>query len=398
MNANIVDLSNEKAERLEDTKSRFGNIWRKHGYRSLGLAGGMIAFVIVVLTIAYFLGGFNYLKPGYKTNNPMVYLGGFVVIGLAVWFLFLTISKLLYALNVLLGPVPRSGRSPDETIRQFLEAQLSELIILTGKIGTVPWLQAYVCLLDQAKDKEGQYDECIVHWKAKTKEIYGLLKKHYSPKEISKLSYNIATPEGLSFKEVAISDGITTYEISIRIQAWEGVDNPGISSSKDIGFAHLILRAPNKTPKNWYDWGMAKQLVSDELWQIIEPLLPPEPEKPKGGRPRLSNRAALAGILFVLQTGIPWEMLPAEMGCGSGMTCWRRLRDWQAAGVWDRLHQKLLETLAGAEQLDWSRASLDAGMVPAPGGAKRPVRTRRIAENRARSAILWSKDEESRSS
>jgi transposase len=143
---------------------------------------------------------------------------------------------------------------------------------------------------------------------------------------------------------------------------------------------------------------MAKPIVSDELWQNIEPLLPPEPEKPKGGRPRLSNRAALAGILFVLQTGIPWEMLPAEMGCGSGMTCWRRLRDWQEAGVWDRLHQKLLEKLAGAEQLDWSRASLDAGMVPAPGGAKRPARTQRIAANRARSAILWSKDEESHSS
>jgi transposase len=142
---------------------------------------------------------------------------------------------------------------------------------------------------------------------------------------------------------------------------------------------------------------MAKQLVSDELWQNIEPLLPPEPEKPKGGRPRISNRAALAGILFVLHTGIPWEMLPHEMGCGSGMTCWRRLRDWQEAGVWDRLHQKLLETLAGAEQLDWSRASLDAGMVPAPGGAKRPVRTQRTAANRARSVILWSKDEESRS-
>ena len=139
---------------------------------------------------------------------------------------------------------------------------------------------------------------------------------------------------------------------------------------------------------------MAKQLVSDELWQNVEPLLPPEPEKPKGGRPRISNRAALSGILFVLKTGIPWEMLPLEMGCGSGMTCWRRLRDWQEAGVWVRLHLALLEKLAGAEQLDWSRASLDAGMVPAPGGAKRPARTQRIAENRARSAILWSKDEE----
>jgi len=78
---------------------------------------------------------------------------------------------------------------------------------------------------------------------------------------------------------------------------------------------------------------MARQSVSDELWQIVEPLLPLEPEKPKGGRPRISNRAALAGILFVLQTGIPWEMLPQEMGCGSGMTCWRRLRDGQGAGV-----------------------------------------------------------------
>ena len=91
---------------------------------------------------------------------------------------------------------------------------------------------------------------------------------------------------------------------------------------------------------------MAKALVSDELWEMIEPLLPPEPPKPKGGRPRIPNRKALTGVLFVLKTGIPWEDLPQEMGCGSGMTCWRRLRDWQQAGVWDSLHQKLLEAVA----------------------------------------------------
>ena len=113
---------------------------------------------------------------------------------------------------------------------------------------------------------------------------------------------------------------------------------------------------------------MAKQLVSEGLWQAKEPLLPVEDEKLKGGRPRISNRATLAGILFVLKTGIPWEMLSQEMGCGSGMTCWRRLRDWQQAGVWDRLHRVLLEHLSEAEQLDWTRASLDAGSVPAPGG------------------------------
>ena len=142
---------------------------------------------------------------------------------------------------------------------------------------------------------------------------------------------------------------------------------------------------------------MAKPLVSDELWEVIVPLLPAEPRRPKGGRPRLNNRAVLAGILFVLKTGIPWEMLPQELGCGSGMTCWRRLRDWQEAGVWEQLHRVLLERLSTVEQIDWSRACIDAGSVPAPGGAKKPGRTQRIAANRARSAILWSTDEEFRS-
>ncbi len=78
---------------------------------------------------------------------------------------------------------------------------------------------------------------------------------------------------------------------------------------------------------------MAKPLLSDELWQVIEPLLPAETLKPKGGQPPVSNRAALTGMLSVLKRGILWEMLPQEMGCGSGLICWRRLRDWQAAGV-----------------------------------------------------------------
>ena len=80
---------------------------------------------------------------------------------------------------------------------------------------------------------------------------------------------------------------------------------------------------------------MSKPLVSDELWAVVAPLLPLEPPKPKGGRPRVSDRAALSGIIFVLKSGIPWEMLPPELGCGSGVTCWRRLRDWQEAGVWE---------------------------------------------------------------
>src|SRR5919112_2474111 len=127
---------------------------------------------------------------------------------------------------------------------------------------------------------------------------------------------------------------------------------------------------------------MTKPLVSDALWSFIEPLLPVEPPKPKGGRPRVAARAALTGILFVLRSGIPWEMLPQEMGCGSGVTCWRRLRDWQAAGVWERLHRELLDRLGEADQIDWSRASLDSASIPAKGGATASGPPRRIAANR----------------
>jgi transposase len=142
---------------------------------------------------------------------------------------------------------------------------------------------------------------------------------------------------------------------------------------------------------------MSKPLVSDGLWELIAPLLPPERPKPKGGRPRVPDRAALTGILFVLQSGIPWELLPQEMGCGSGVTCWRRLRDWHQAGVWARLHQVLLDRLGMADQIDWSRASLDSRLVPAKGGAKLPARIRRIVARRARSSICWSTGAGSRS-
>jgi transposase len=131
---------------------------------------------------------------------------------------------------------------------------------------------------------------------------------------------------------------------------------------------------------------MAKPLVSDELWALVAPLLPPAPPKPKGGRPRVPDRACLTGIIFVLTSGIPWEMLPQEMGCGSGMTCWRRLRDWHAHGVWEALHRVLLDRRGEAGQIDWSRASLDSASVPAKRGAMRSVPTPPIGANRAPNA------------
>ena len=101
---------------------------------------------------------------------------------------------------------------------------------------------------------------------------------------------------------------------------------------------------------------MGKSLLPDGLWERIKPLLPPEKPRPKGGRPRVSDRLALTGILFVARTGTAWELLPAELGCGSGMTCWRRLRDWQVSGIWQKVWQVLLDELGLADRIDWSKS------------------------------------------
>src|SRR5262245_10157004 len=113
---------------------------------------------------------------------------------------------------------------------------------------------------------------------------------------------------------------------------------------------------------------MAKALLPDKLWEQIEPLLPRSPPRPKGGRPRLPDRQALTGIIFILKTGIPWEYLPQEMGCGCGMTCWRRLQAWYHAGVWDAIHHLLLNHLRRANRIDFSRFLVDASHVRAVGG------------------------------
>ncbi len=121
---------------------------------------------------------------------------------------------------------------------------------------------------------------------------------------------------------------------------------------------------------------MATPVLDDELWELIEPLLPrPKPRRFRySGRKPVPNRAALTGILFVLKTGVPWEYLPKEMGCGSGMSCWRRLRDWQAAGVWEKIHRVLVDRLRKADEIDFSRVVVDSGSVRAVGGgARKPV-------------------------
>jgi transposase len=133
---------------------------------------------------------------------------------------------------------------------------------------------------------------------------------------------------------------------------------------------------------------MAKPLVPDGLWELIRPLLPRRRERTgrgsrKGGRPAVGDREALCGILFVLKTGVPWEHLPREMGCGSGMTCWRRLRDWTRAGVWERLHHSLLTKLNAAGKIDWSRAVVDSSSVRAMHGGKKRARIPRTGARAA---------------
>jgi len=129
---------------------------------------------------------------------------------------------------------------------------------------------------------------------------------------------------------------------------------------------------------------MAKPLVSDELWSIIEPIIPVKKRRYRHpGRKRRNDRDVLTGILFVLKTGIPWEDLPQEMGCGSGMTCWRRLREWQEAGVWDELHCVMLDQLRKADQIDWSRAVVDSGTIRAVGaGEKNRAQSHRSRQTR----------------
>lgn len=132
---------------------------------------------------------------------------------------------------------------------------------------------------------------------------------------------------------------------------------------------------------------MAKPMLTEELWSVIERCLPPLKSYPKGGRPPIPHRKALTGILFVLKTGIPWEDLPKEMGCGSGMSCWRRLRDWQETGVWQDILHMVLNHLQGADRIDWSRAVVDSSSVRAVFGGTKPGRILRIAGKTGRSTI-----------
>jgi transposase len=115
---------------------------------------------------------------------------------------------------------------------------------------------------------------------------------------------------------------------------------------------------------------LADDLVPDELWTIVAPLLPAPPRPPYGGRHRvIPDRNCFAAIVYMARTSTPWRLLPArELGCGSPATCWRRLTEWANAGVFDQLHLQVLDRLGEQGRLDWSRASVDTMSVRAKHG------------------------------
>lgn len=135
---------------------------------------------------------------------------------------------------------------------------------------------------------------------------------------------------------------------------------------------------------------MAKPLVDDELWSVVEPFLPAQVRHPQGGKPPVDDRVCLTGILFVLKTGIGWEDFPCEMGC-CGMTLLNRLRQWQRAGVWDAMHRLMLGRLRAAGDIDFSRVIVDSASVRAMHGGKKRDRAPSTAEKQGRNTTSSSR-------
>jgi transposase len=113
--------------------------------------------------------------------------------------------------------------------------------------------------------------------------------------------------------------------------------------------------------------------VRDELWEVIEPLLPEHPRDPRGGRPRVDDRVCFGAVMFVLFTGIAWRHLPRELGC-SPATAHRRLAEWHGVGVFAALHRELLRRLNRVGRIDWQASVVDGSHIRAlQGGLDRAL-------------------------
>lgn len=119
---------------------------------------------------------------------------------------------------------------------------------------------------------------------------------------------------------------------------------------------------------------MGSIFLTDDLWQRLEPLIPKRRKNRHvqyAGRKPTEDRRVVNGILFVLRTGVPWRLLPATTEFPSGLTCWRRLRRWHRAGVWQSLFETLLAELQKAHKIDWYRVLVDSASLRAPSGGQK---------------------------
>ena len=121
---------------------------------------------------------------------------------------------------------------------------------------------------------------------------------------------------------------------------------------------------------------MSVELLPDELWDEFEPSLPAHAPQPKGGRPPVSDRLCLRGLIFILRSGMAYSLLPTDVFGVSGVTCWRRLRDWTRAGVWAELHRRILNRLGKLGEIDQSKAIIDSQSVRAVFGGRTPAPVR----------------------
>lgn len=128
---------------------------------------------------------------------------------------------------------------------------------------------------------------------------------------------------------------------------------------------------------------MAINLLPDELWNEVEPLLPIRRKHPRGGRPWNNDRQCLYGIIYILRSGAAWNLLPRKLGCGSGVTCWRRFRDWTRAGIWPKVHRRLLDHLNRLGEIDLSKAVVDSCSVRAVFGGSTSAPIPRIGRKTA---------------
>ncbi len=128
---------------------------------------------------------------------------------------------------------------------------------------------------------------------------------------------------------------------------------------------------------------MPQPLLSDELWNHIQPLLPRHTPDPRGGAPRAADRPCLEGILHVLKTGCQWQRLPKCDLWPSGSTCWRRFAEWTQAGIWPQLHRALLNILGRAGAIDLSAVVVDSASVRAAKGGRTQAPIPRIGPKTA---------------